>query len=59
MTCKCQEASGAISGSGVYGKLKFESGIHRVQVLPLLPVQYTVLFTDRNYNVFLFGSEFQ
>uniref|UniRef100_A0A452XX66 Peptide chain release factor domain-containing protein n=1 Tax=Aegilops tauschii subsp. strangulata TaxID=200361 RepID=A0A452XX66_AEGTS len=27
-----KEASGTISGSGVYGKLKFESGIHRVQV---------------------------
>lgn len=27
-----QEASAAISGSGVYGKLKFERGIHRVQV---------------------------
>lgn len=27
-----QEASAAISGAGVYGKLKFESGIHRVQV---------------------------
>ncbi|KAK9281477.1 hypothetical protein L1049_004380 [Liquidambar formosana] len=26
-----KEASGAISGPGVYGKLKFESGIHRVQ----------------------------
>ncbi|RVW12538.1 Peptide chain release factor 1 [Vitis vinifera] len=35
MTCKCQEASGAISGSGVYGKLKFESGIHRVQRVPV------------------------
>lgn len=27
-----QEASAAISGAAVYGKLKFESGIHRVQV---------------------------
>lgn len=27
-----QEASGTISGPGAYGKLKFESGIHRVQV---------------------------
>ena len=26
-----KEASGTILGSGVYGKLKFESGIHRVQ----------------------------
>ncbi|TYG93558.1 hypothetical protein ES288_A11G119300v1 [Gossypium darwinii] len=26
-----QQASAAISGAGVYGKLKFESGIHRVQ----------------------------
>jgi len=28
-----QEASAAIAGVGVYGKLKFESGIHLVQVL--------------------------
>jgi peptide chain release factor 1 len=27
-----KEASGTISGPGAYGKLKFESGIHRVQV---------------------------
>jgi protein subunit release factor A len=27
-----QEASAAIVGVGVFGKLKFESGIHRVQV---------------------------
>ena len=35
LTCSShlQEASAAISGAGVYGKLKFESGIHRVQVL--------------------------
>ncbi|XP_022757729.1 uncharacterized protein LOC111304943 isoform X2 [Durio zibethinus] len=30
-----KEASAAISGAGVYGKLKFESGIHRVQRVPL------------------------
>ncbi|XP_021900024.1 uncharacterized protein LOC110816222 isoform X2 [Carica papaya] len=30
-----KEASAAISGPGVYGKLKFESGIHRVQRVPL------------------------
>ncbi|KAE8697220.1 Peptide chain release factor 1 [Hibiscus syriacus] len=30
-----KEASAAISGSGVYGKLKFESGIHRVQRVPV------------------------
>ncbi|XP_058082644.1 peptide chain release factor 1, mitochondrial isoform X2 [Magnolia sinica] len=30
-----KEASGAISGPGVYGKLKFESGIHRVQRVPM------------------------
>ncbi|KAG9459951.1 hypothetical protein H6P81_004459 [Aristolochia fimbriata] len=30
-----KEASGAISGPGVYGKLKFESGIHRVQRVPI------------------------
>jgi protein subunit release factor A len=27
-----QEASASITGHGVYGKLKFESGVHRVQV---------------------------
>jgi protein subunit release factor A len=27
-----KEASAAICGASVYGKLKFESGIHRVQV---------------------------
>jgi len=30
-----KEASAAISGSGVYGKLKFESGVHRVQRVPV------------------------
>ncbi|KAF3341678.1 very-long-chain (3R)-3-hydroxyacyl-CoA dehydratase PASTICCINO 2A [Carex littledalei] len=30
-----KEASGAISGTGAYGKLKFETGIHRVQRVPL------------------------
>ncbi|GLT50565.1 hypothetical protein SLA2020_240430 [Shorea laevis] len=30
-----KEASAAISGAGVYGKLKFESGIHRVQRVPI------------------------
>ncbi|XP_042474850.1 peptide chain release factor 1, mitochondrial [Macadamia integrifolia] len=30
-----KEASGSISGAGVYGKLKFESGIHRVQRVPM------------------------
>ncbi|XP_019163274.1 PREDICTED: uncharacterized protein LOC109159616 isoform X1 [Ipomoea nil] len=29
-----KEASAAVSGTGVYGKLKFESGIHRVQRVP-------------------------
>ena len=28
-----QEASASISGEGAYGHLKFESGVHRVQVL--------------------------
>ncbi|KAK4784672.1 hypothetical protein SAY86_019040 [Trapa natans] len=31
----CKEASAAISGAGVYGKLKFESGVHRVQRVPV------------------------
>lgn len=30
-----KEASGAISGADIYGKLKFESGIHRVQRVPV------------------------
>lgn len=30
-----KEAIGLISGAGVYGKLKFESGIHRVQRVPV------------------------
>lgn len=30
-----KEASAAISGIGVYGKLKFESGVHRVQRVPV------------------------
>ncbi|GMH30819.1 hypothetical protein Nepgr_032662 [Nepenthes gracilis] len=30
-----KEASGAISGPGAYGQLKFESGIHRVQRVPV------------------------
>ncbi|PIA60743.1 hypothetical protein AQUCO_00300331v1 [Aquilegia coerulea] len=30
-----KEASGAISGSGSFGRLKFESGTHRVQRVPL------------------------
>ncbi|CAI9102689.1 OLC1v1000996C1 [Oldenlandia corymbosa var. corymbosa] len=30
-----KEASASISGVGVYGKLKFESGIHRVQRVPV------------------------
>ncbi|GLJ21146.1 hypothetical protein SUGI_0386810 [Cryptomeria japonica] len=30
-----KEACAAISGAGVYGKLKFESGVHRVQRIPV------------------------
>ncbi|KAL0927342.1 hypothetical protein M5K25_001505 [Dendrobium thyrsiflorum] len=30
-----KEASGTVSGCGAYGKLKFESGIHRVQRVPV------------------------
>ncbi|KAJ3676013.1 hypothetical protein LUZ60_003425 [Juncus effusus] len=30
-----KEASGAILGNGAYGRLKFESGIHRVQRVPV------------------------
>ncbi|KAF6167163.1 hypothetical protein GIB67_029801 [Kingdonia uniflora] len=30
-----KEASGAICGTNVYGKLKFESGVHRVQRVPV------------------------
>lgn len=31
----CKSASATISGQGVYGHLKFESGIHRVQRVPV------------------------
>ena len=31
----CKFASATISGDGVYGRLKFESGIHRVQRVPV------------------------
>ncbi|KAI4301584.1 hypothetical protein L6164_034847 [Bauhinia variegata] len=31
----CKEASAAIAGDGAFGKLKFESGIHRVQRVPV------------------------
>lgn len=34
-TSLSQEASAAIVGVGVFGKLKFESGIHRVQRVPV------------------------
>eukprot|EP00252_Welwitschia_mirabilis_P023415 TRINITY_DN6604_c0_g1_i1.p1 TRINITY_DN6604_c0_g1~~TRINITY_DN6604_c0_g1_i1.p1 ORF type:complete len:415 (+),score=78.89 TRINITY_DN6604_c0_g1_i1:154-1398(+) len=30
-----KEASAAVSGPGIYGKLKFESGVHRVQRVPI------------------------
>ena len=30
----CKSASAAVSGAGVYGRLKFEAGIHRVQRVP-------------------------
>jgi len=31
----CKEASGSISGKGVFARLKFESGVHRVQRVPV------------------------
>lgn len=31
----CKSASATISGQGVYGRLKFESGVHRVQRVPM------------------------
>ena len=31
----CKQASAAISGSNVYAHLKFESGVHRVQRVPV------------------------
>lgn len=43
-----QEASAAIVGVGVFGKLKFESGIHRVQVFVAashIKFMYTFLST--------------
>ena len=30
----CKEASVSITGDGVFGNLKFESGVHRVQRVP-------------------------
>ncbi len=32
----CREASAHITGSGVYGTLKYESGVHRVCALSLM-----------------------
>ncbi|KAL3691999.1 hypothetical protein R1sor_005650 [Riccia sorocarpa] len=34
-----KEASASITGDGVYGKLKFESGVHRVQRVPVTEKQ--------------------
>lgn len=48
-----QEASAAISGADVYGKLKFESGIHRVQVLSHLPNSQYMADTRNNLLVSL------
>ena len=35
----CKEASIKISGNNVFGRLKFESGVHRVQRIPLTETQ--------------------
>ncbi|KAJ0105434.1 hypothetical protein Patl1_19384 [Pistacia atlantica] len=40
-----REASAATSGAGVYGKLKFESGIHRVQV-SVIPIWLTMYMSS-------------
>ncbi len=31
----CKEASGSVAGKGVFARLKFESGVHRVQRIPV------------------------
>ena len=31
----CKAGSAAVTGDGVYGRLKFEAGIHRVQRVPV------------------------
>ena len=31
----CKAGSAAVTGAGVYGRLKFEAGIHRVQRVPV------------------------
>lgn len=55
-----QEASAAISGANAYGKLKFESGIHRVQVsfIPNLFASGFLLF-PHNLCIRTFCSEFR
>ncbi|HIJ38237.1 MAG TPA: peptide chain release factor 1 [Rhodospirillaceae bacterium] len=35
----CKEAVGAITGRGVFARLKFESGVHRVQRVPVTEAQ--------------------
>ena len=50
----CKEASGAISGPGVFGRLKFESGVHRVQRVPATESQGRVHTSAARYDRALF-----
>jgi hypothetical protein len=34
LVCRTQESSACITGRGVFGRLKFETGVHRVQRVP-------------------------
>ena len=38
-----REATAAVAGRGVYGALKYESGVHRVQVPPALLLYYNII----------------
>lgn len=60
-TSLSQEASASIAGVGVFGKLKFESGIHRVQVLATashIKSMNTLYFYFQQLLTFIFNSEF-
>jgi hypothetical protein len=41
-----QDASALLGGNGVFGRMKFESGVHRVQRTPLTEKVLLVLTTD-------------
>jgi hypothetical protein len=57
-----KEASGTISGPGAFGKLKFESGIHRVQVQWWDRIIMSIIFTYLDlvlFDITRHGSECQ